>query len=161
MMKAIEGFPGYFVTESGQISSEKSNKFLSDRPNTHGYPTVTVYNNKKIRRIRVHREVAKAFLACPDPTLDVNHKDGIKTNNHVSNLEWCTRKENERHSREILGNRKEGEGHGQAKVSNDDVVKIRELYSTGNYYQREIAELFNVSQMAISNIVNKRTWDHV
>lgn len=86
-MKEINGFPGYFITEEGQVWSNYSNKFLQPTVNSRGYLTVTLtgHQNKCI-----HRLVAEAFLPNPNGLLYVNHKDENKINNSVTNLEWCS-----------------------------------------------------------------------
>ena len=68
------------------------------RPNGHGYLRASI--NK--RDEYVHRIVATCFIPNPAGYSEVNHKDGVKTNNHVSNLEWCTGSDNQLHNRRIL-----------------------------------------------------------
>ena len=69
----------------------------------NGYAYLPMNYNGKFKNVRVHRMVAEAFLPKPDGKDFVNHKDGNKANNCVSNLEWCTASENERHSVDVLG----------------------------------------------------------
>lgn len=92
----------YDVYEDGRIYSHKSHKFLSLKPDSHGYCCVTLFTHKK-ERIKVHRLVALLFLEKPlgDKIL-INHKDGNKQNNHYLNLEWCNYYENNFHAR-LLG----------------------------------------------------------
>ena len=86
-MKEINGFPGYFITEEGQVWSNYSNKFLHPTSNSRGYLTVTLTGHKTRT---IHRLVAEAFIPNPNNLPYVNHKDENKTNNSVTNLEWCT-----------------------------------------------------------------------
>ena len=92
--------PGYLVCSNGEIYSEKSNKFLKKDVDIHGYVRVkmTLDGRKDNRLISVHRLVTTAFIPNPDNKPDVNHIDGIKSHNYVSNLEWCTKSENIRHA---------------------------------------------------------------
>lgn len=65
-------------------------KIMANVKDKDGYLTIVLYKNKKAKGFKVHRIVAKAFIPNPDNMPVVNHKDEDKTNNHVSNLEWCS-----------------------------------------------------------------------
>ena len=89
----------YIVTETGMILTmgiKGGSKFRIQkvRPNEHGYLRARINTQDEY----VHRIVAKCFIPNPKGRLEVNHKDGVKTNNNASNLEWCTRSENNRHA---------------------------------------------------------------
>ena len=97
-MKEIEGYPGYFITEDGQVFSEKSNKFLKLVSNSDGYLVLNLFNNGQRTHCKVHRLVSKAFVENPNPENynEVNHIDGNKLNNYHTNLEWCNHSMNMR-----------------------------------------------------------------
>lgn len=98
-MKQIEKYPDYFVTKEGLVFSSKTNKFLKFSYDQQGYQRVGLFiGNYKSKTIKVHRLVAETFIKNPDNKKDVNHIDGNKLNNDISNLEWCTRSENIRHA---------------------------------------------------------------
>ena len=102
---SIIGFEGqYEVSNAGDIRNVKSGRILAKSLMGAGYVKADLWSFGKRRQTSVHRVVAGAFLGIPIEDMEVNHKDGDKTNNHVSNLEWVTKSENEKHSREELGN---------------------------------------------------------
>lgn len=94
MIKEILNYPGYFITDSGQVWSEKNHSFLSQsmRGDYLRVSMIDKDGNKKWES--VHRLVALAFIDNPYNLPQVNHKDEDKLNNHVSNLEWVSVKEN-------------------------------------------------------------------
>lgn len=99
--KDIEGFEGlYRVSNKGDVKSLVNNKgverekILKPFINSKGYLQVDLCKNKKRYIKKVHRLVAQAFLPNPQNYPCINHKDECKTNNVVTNLEWCTQKYN-------------------------------------------------------------------
>lgn len=99
--KTIEGTDGeYQVSDTGLVKTTKTGRVLRPAVSRHGYERVCLFKMDRERRHRVHRLVAMAFIPNPDNLPQVNHKDGNKRNNHVSNLEWITNEDNMHHAKE-------------------------------------------------------------
>lgn len=100
----VENFPKYLVSRDGSVFSCKSGaiKKLSPRKTKKGYLEVYLRKDDKRYCLRVHRLVALTFIKNPFLKKEVNHKNGVKTDNRVENLEWSTPLENTRHSIEVL-----------------------------------------------------------
>ena len=99
MLKPIPSNPVYLISDSGQVFSTKSNKYLKTPCGNVGYPLVNLTVGKGKRTTHtVHSLVAEAFIGSSTPNHEINHKDGCKTNNHVSNLEYVSPSENIRHA---------------------------------------------------------------
>lgn len=97
--KEIKGFEGrYSVSTLGSIRNDKTNKVLSPSVYNNGYRRVSFRESGLIHYFLVHRLVADAFIDNTENKRTVNHKDGNKLNNNVSNLEWATDKEQQRHA---------------------------------------------------------------
>ena len=96
--KEISGFEGYYVSDEGDVYSSKSDRILKQEIRKDGYCQVDLWANGKGNKQRVHRLVATAFIPNESGLTEVNHIDGNKQNNVVSNLEWCSQKYNVRES---------------------------------------------------------------
>ena len=106
----------------------------------------------------VHRLVLSAFAPVEEwQELQVNHKDGKKSNNHLSNLEWVTPSQNKVHAYYVLG-KGIGSKHGSAKLTEEQVLAIRQIEGRS---QQSIANEYGVSQAVISSILRRETWTHI
>lgn len=96
--KEIQGYEIlYEVSNKGRVRNKKTNRILKCSLGTTGYPQVHLRKNSKPSTYLVHRLVAQAFLFNGNNLPEVNHIDEDKTNNDVTNLEWCTSKQNANH----------------------------------------------------------------
>lgn len=160
----------YEISNLGNIRSKvnyKSSKFgkhLRPALSQSGYWHITLAKNGTRKNGSVHMLVAITFLGPYPENMQVNHKDGDKSNNRLSNLEYVTRKENIRHSHEVLGNGFNsppihyGEKHPISKLTRNKVTEIRELYQSGNYTSRQLGSIYGVSKTNILNIINQKIW---
>lgn len=98
--KEIPGYDGkYLILSTGEVWSKWGNCYIAICDNGQGYLFVSLSQNNKNKRVRIHRLVAEAFIPKPDwwtpgMNLDVGHKDDNPKNNNVDNLYWCTRAQN-------------------------------------------------------------------
>lgn len=170
--RPIQGYEGlYEVSNLGRVrrvvpmrrGTQPAFGLLKHGINTSGYACISLcYPRQKGNPKMIHRLMAIAFLAKPsDAHTQVNHIDGNRLNNRLDNLEWVTPSQNTWHSIQVLGNLQSGEHNPQAKLTEADVVEIRRLYATGNYYHHEIAPMFGVTGGTIAKIVNRQLWGHV
>ena len=94
MLKPIDGYSGYMISDDGKVWSEKKQGWLKPKLDHNGYHQVCLYANNGHTMKYVHRLVAEAFIQNVDCLPEVNHIDECKTNNAVTNLEWCSGKYN-------------------------------------------------------------------
>lgn len=163
MIKNIVGYEGlYTCDEYGNIFScgtsiNRRKKLMKQNiKNGYYYVCLTDINGKPSKKY-VHRIIAQSFIDNQNNKKEVNHIDCNKLNNNIMNLEWTTRKENLQHSYDN-GLKREHEKHGMAKLTKNEVLKIRKLYKSKKYSYRQLSEMYNVSMSCISMIVTNRNW---
>jgi HNH endonuclease/NUMOD4 motif len=99
MTKDVIGFEGYYkVDESGNVYNAKTGRIKKQPVHWKGYSVVTLRKPGICKTFRTHRLVAEAFIPKVDGLNQVNHKNGIKTDNRLENLEWCNNSQNQLHS---------------------------------------------------------------
>lgn len=145
--KPISGYENYIVFQDGRIFSTKYCNFLKANPDPKGYMKVGLrkgkgHGNKGRHTKKVHRLVAEAFIPNPENLPQVNHKDENKSNNDISNLEWCTNEYNSRYGTKIervrqsnTGKKREGEALARiiAGVRKKCCKKVSQYTYDGKY----------------------------
>lgn len=171
LWKDIEGYEGYYrISSDGKIRSldrvivrkdghnhHIKGRIMKTRLDKDGYVLVGLRNKEGKKTFKVHRLVLKTFEG--DSRKTVNHKNGKKSDNRLSNLEYLTNKENSIHALKN-GLIKVGEERHTSKLSEKDVREIMSLKS-GNLLQKDIAKIYNISPCNIKSIWEKRTWGHL
>jgi NUMOD4 motif-containing protein/HNH endonuclease len=169
-IKGLEGF--YQISDRGMVKSLPRKIVTSHgvtrnvlggilRPNKseRGYLTIKIGISKLCKKhYFLHKMIAEAFIPNPYNKKHVNHKDGNKLNNQISNLEWVTFKENIIHAFEnglIISPR--GEEAARAKLTNKQVLKIL----NSNLSSRELGKIYSVSKTAIAAIKTGLSWNHI
>lgn len=106
-MKEIKGYEGkYAICKNGDVVNLRFNKKLKPQFNYSGYLHVVLYKNRQARTFSLHRLVANTYIPNYLNKPQVNHIDGNKTNNNVSNLEWVTASENQKHAYKFLNKKR-------------------------------------------------------
>jgi hypothetical protein len=100
-MKPIPNYPNYSVTEDGNVWSHKNNKWMKLNLGKVGYYTVALWHDLKYKKMYIHRLVAITYLENNNNLACVNHIDGDKLNNNITNLEWCSASDNNRHAHKL------------------------------------------------------------
>lgn len=163
----VEGSNGeYFVSESGDVRSLKNHgdKILKKRISRDGYVWYVLQINGKGKTMRANRLVANAFIPNPDEKPTVNHKDGNKQNNHVSNLEWATRKEQMIHAyKHHLKQPMRGILQKRHSLTEVEVREIRRVYKSHSkeYGMMALARRYGVSISTINKCVGNRSYQNI
>jgi hypothetical protein len=170
--KPVVGYEGlYEVSDQGNVRSvdrwvngrfcirRYPGKLLSKVLDKDGYYYVTLSANSKRRQGVVHRLVAAAFIGpCPDGC-QVRHKNAIRTDCRPFNLEYGTAQDNA-NDRQKHGNTCRGSSCGTSKLSENQVLQLKQLHSEGASY-KYLSELFSITSGMVGHILNGRAWKHI
>jgi hypothetical protein len=151
---------GYTVFEDGTILSKTKGTPMSSHDNGRGYLIIGLRIENKSRVKAVHRVLAEAFIPNPDNLSDVDHIDGNKRHNHVSNLRWITHGGNIQHCYNLSHRSAKGEKNARCKTTEAEVRHICELLSNG-VQPAEIRDSFQYSYNLIRSIKIRRNWKYI
>jgi hypothetical protein len=170
MWKSIPGYEKLYEANSntGQIRSLdriikcpyrddfryrlRKSKILKPSQDTNGYHQVKLCNNTKIQQTySVHCLILFVFIGLRPTGYEINHKNGIKTDNRLSNLEYCSTKQNNVHALEVLKH------NPNRKLNKENINWIRQNHI--KYNHKDIAIMFMVSQSTINRIINNKIYN--
>lgn len=171
--KIIKEAPNYKVSSYGNVCRATTGKSTyvgrkcGKLTNKDGYKYVALCVNSKTIFRFIHVLVAAAFIGDKPNSKEVNHKDLKKDNNYYRNLEYETHKGNMYHASRygvsnMFGSKEhkvKGENNHASKLTWRQVCKIRKLYKTCRYSQKELSHKFIVSEVSIWRVIHKLTWD--
>lgn len=166
----IPGYEGiYEVSDCGNV--QRIGKWTDGRRNRvrglrhpdfcKGYPRVVLFRDQTRKRIMVHHLVMLAFVGPRPEGFEVNHKNGVRSDARIENLEYVTKSQNEQHKHSVLHCKMpRGSRHHAAKVTEDQVREMRDLRQTG-WTLKRIAEKYSLGMGNVCWIVKGKHWKHV
>lgn len=171
-LKGYEDCLGYAIDRDANVWTCKASNFkpycftgkwrkLVLKTHGWGYPFFIMSNFGKDVTAKVHRLMGFSFIPNPNNYPVINHKNGIKSDNSLSNLEWCTQKQNAIHS--IQNNHRntaKGERLPNSKLKDADIPIIISLKKEGKS-NVEIGRMFNIDPSNISRVYHGKRWKHV
>jgi len=176
----IDGYEGlYSIDIEGNIYSMPRKKGfimskllkLKQSKDTKGYYKVTLCLNEKHKTLRVHRLLMKAFVPNPERNFFVNHKDGDKANNALSNLEWCTKSEDVQHAHDTGLNKSRfsqkqknavrNTGFKNRTISSSLAKKIKQKRKETGYGGRKLSKIFETTKGIVDGIIYRDCYKEV
>lgn len=148
-MKTIPGFPNYTIDTNGVVRGTAEKKQTHGK---NGYKYVTLYHKNLGKKLYIHRLMAELYIPNPENKRTVNHIDGIKHNNALSNLEWHTDSENIQHAYD------NGLNHG-SNITDLDREVMYTRFMNGDSMQL-ISESYSFNNVTVSNHIRKYVTDN-
>ena len=172
--KPISSFEGFYtIYENGKIFSVRRGIYLKSRPNRNGYHVVCLYANGLKKWVTVHGLVAKTFLGPRPLNFTVNHKNGNKDDNSLSNLEYVSLSDNIKHAyrtglksiseerKKVLKSYRMGEKPPNRALTDEQAKSIIEEYGRGGISMKALGEKWGISASAVCLMFNKKTYKSI
>lgn len=144
-MKYVPEFPNYFIDRKGVVSGKA---VKAQTLGKNGYYYVTLYHQNTSKKLYIHRLLASLYLPNPEGKRTVNHKDGVKTNNDLGNLEWATDSENIQHAHDT------GLNKNRSKVDDDIRQSMFTRFMDGES-MKSISEDYSFNNVTVSNHIRR------
>jgi len=158
----IRGYPNYGITEQGQVWSYQSHKWLKPWQRNKHSKHLVVDLGRDHRY--VHQLVLETFVGLRPEGMECRHLDGDPTNNHLENLKWGTRSENQKdavkHGTHVYCDNN-GEANGQSKLTASDVKRIIWCHFKCGISGYKLAKIYGVSNSNITRLLNQKNWKSV
>lgn len=156
----IPGYDGkYFISSIGRVRNKK----IIRRPvkRKDGYIHLKLRKDGRDKMMMVHRLVAATFLRNLTDELEVNHKNGDRSNNSLENLEIVTRSQNMKHRSRFLGYTVAGSKNPRAIFNEEEVASMRKEYKSSSISVADMARKYKVKDSCMRSLINGKTWKHV
>lgn len=160
--RAIPGYEGrYSITCDGRVWSHRR-RIWRKHYLWRGYAKINFGHIPNVKAFFIHQLVLLTW-GPPNPTNkpEANHLDGDKLNNHISNLIWATRRENDQHARDTGLIQNQGEKHPTTRLTNDNAHTIRARYTGKRGEQAALAREFGVHPSIIRRILKRESFRHI
>lgn len=151
-----KNFKGYSVAIDGTVTNLRRGTTVKHQENNCGYMRVQMCGGESKPRFFVHRIVAELYIPNPLNLPQVNHKDGNKKNNHVSNLEWVTASQNHKHAFSELGKQPTrvcGDKSGAQKITLAQIEEARELVESGQLI-KNVAKIYGIHRKYLGALLS-------
>lgn len=160
-MQKVKNFPNYLIDESGLVLNKQYERELKGHLSTStGYIYMTLRRDLVSHRVPLHRLLAFQFIPNPENKPMVNHRDGVKINNQLENLEWVTNQENVQHAYDLGINPKlEERWNNKNKIN--DIHHVCELLQEGLLGLKEISLITGVDPKSVGQIKYKNNWKDI
>lgn len=158
----INDFPNYLLSDKGRVMNKSTAKLVATPMHQHGYRCVRLWKNNKTKLFKLYRLIAIHFIPNQENKKFINHIDGNRLNEELSNLEWCTASENMIHAYKnnlSVGNFKKGDPggikQGHSTLSIDDRKLLGQWYKSGFYDERKMPKIFGVTGPYATRVARK------